>query len=308
MGYAQLIDIERLAIADYLKQGKSYSEIARLIERNVSTVSREIKRNSRNGVYNPAIAQERANVRKHKKTNRSRFTEEIKEKIEKGLEKNWSPEQIKGYYARNGEEMVSTKTIYRYIHSGKVGKKKELRRKGKPYVPKDPETKILGKESIHARPAVVKERERIGDWEIDTVVSGKVSKACLVTLVDRKSRYLLAKVVQDRKAPTVTQAILEMLEDNIVTSLTSDNGKEFAGYEELQEKLGVTVYFADPYCSWQRGSNENTNGLLRQYLPKKTDLSKITQEELDYYVSLINHRPRKIHEFATNYEVYHSIA
>ena len=167
---------------------------------------------------------------------------------------------------------------------------------------------MKGGKSIHERPEVANNRERIGDWEIDTVVGPKGTTSVLVTVVDRCSRKLLAKVEPNRKAQTVTKALLSLLENEIVYSITADNGKEFSNYEELEEKLRVPVYFADPYCSWQRGTNENTNGLLREYIPKGKDIQTVTQEELDHYVYLINTRPRKVLGFKTALEYYQSSA
>lgn len=307
--YDQLTDLERNCIAMYRRQGLTLSKIGELIGRSTPTISREIKRNSKpDGTYEPAYAQALANSRRAACKNRLKFTQEIKWKIESKLVIGWSPVMIWAFYRQFDSNFVSVKTIYRYILEGKVGSVELLRRKGKPYKRRFDVNRMKGGKSIHERPEVANNRARIGDWEIDTVVGPKGTTSVLVTVVDRCSRKLLAKVEPNRKARTVTKALLSLLKNEIVYSITADNGKEFSNYEELEEKLRVPVYFADPYCSWQRGTNENTNGLLREYIPKGKDIRTVTQEELDHYVYLINTRPRKVLGFKTALEYYQSSA
>ncbi|EOS7785752.1 IS30 family transposase [Enterococcus hirae] len=307
--YARLTDLERVAIAAYYQQEYSLSEIGRFIGRPTATISREIKRNKKeDGSYEPAFAQELTNSRRANCKNRSKFTKEIKWKIESKLAIGWSPVMICMFYRKTDPNFVSAKTIYRYIREGKVGAVECLRRKGRPYKRKSDVNRMKGGRSIHDRPIEANTRERIGDWEIDTVVGPRGTTHVLVTVVDRCTRKLLAKVEPDRKAETVTNSLVSLLKDEIVYTITADNGKEFSNYREIEERLGVPVYFADPYCSWQRGSNENTNGLLREYVPKGLDIGTVTQEALDYYVHLINTRPRKIFSFISALEKYQSSA
>lgn len=307
--YARLTDLERIAIAAYYQEGYSFSKIGRLIGRPTATISREIKRNKKDdGSYEPAFAQELTNSRRAKCKNRSKFTLEIKWKIEAKLAIGWSPVMICMYYRKTDPNFVSAKTIYRYIREGKVGSVECLRRKGKPYKRKSDVNRMRGGKSIHDRPAAANTRERIGDWEIDTIVGPRGTTYVLVTVVDRCTRKLLAKVEPDRTAETVTNSLISLLKDEIVYTITADNGKEFSNYRELEDRLCAPVYFADPYCSWQRGSNENANGLLREYVPKGTDISTVSQEDLDRYVYLINTRPRKIFGFISASEKYQSSA
>ena len=307
--YTHLTDIERNAIAYYLDQGLNYSEIGRLLDRNNATIGREIKRNAKeDGRYEPAYAHTAAKERLSSRKTCEKLTPEVKEQINQSLSLNWSPMSISGVYRKQKRDFPSFCSIYRYIRDGKVGSVLQLRRKGKPIKRASEVNRMKGGKSIHDRPKEIDERKRLGDWEIDTVVGPKGTHAVIITVVDRCSRKLLARVAPDRKAATVTRQLLNMLKNEVVCSLTADNGKEFSNYEELEEKLQVPVYFADPYCSWQRGTNENTNGLLREYIPKGKDIGQVTQEELDRYVYLINTRPRRIFGFHTALDQYKSSA
>ncbi|MGM0121181.1 IS30 family transposase [Enterococcus sp. AZ152] len=305
MAYAHLTDVERNCIAYYYAQGLSFSAIAKLVERHVSTISREIKRNkNKNGIYDPSYAQELATDRLKDKKNRSKLTTEMIDKINSKLFKRWSPEEIYFRFRKIGEEMVSTSTIYRWIRVGKVGHPKYLRRKGVPYKRSSEVNRMRGGKSIHEREKVVLERQRIGDWEVDTIVGSKGTKPVILTLVDRKSRFLLAKWCKNRKAITISRSIIYLLKEQSLCTITADNGKEFSDFEMVEKQLNTSVYFADPYCSWQRGTNENTNGLLREFLPKGIDLGTITDRQLQEYVKLINSRPRKVLKYQTPEEVY----
>lgn len=237
-----------------------------------------------------------------------KLTPEVKEQINQSLSLNWSPMSISGVCRKQEPNFPSFCSIYRYIRDGKVGSVLQLRRKGKPIKRFSEVNRMKGGKSIHDRPKGIEERKHLGDWEIDTAVDPKGTSAVIVTVVDRCSRKLLAHIAPDRKAATVTKQLLELLKNEVVCSLTADNGKEFSNYEELEEKLQVPVYFADPYCSWQRGTNENTNGLLREYVPKGKDIAEVTQEELDRYVYLINTRPRRIFGFCTELDQCQSSA
>lgn len=309
MGYSRLTDHERNTIAHYYnKENYSFSEIARHLERSVSTISREIKRNkNEKGFYNPSFAQALAVDRRRELKNRSKFSLELKEQIEEKLEETWSPEQICKWFRMHGDDFVSVKTIYRYVKKGLVGNVQNLRKKGVPYKRKSDVNRMTGGKSIHERSKEVNNRERLGDWEVDTVVGPKGTHHVCVTLVDRKSRILKSVISPNRKAKVISKCIIKLLKDEIVHTITADNGTEFAGFREVEKRLEVPVYFADPYCSWQRGTNENTNGLLREFIPKGTNIKSINQSSLDEYVRLLNGRPRKVLNFHTPAEVYAAV-
>ena len=191
------------------------------------------------------------------------------------------------------------------IVKGNINK---LRRKGKSLKPKETRGKFNIGKSIKNRPKDIRKRESIGHWELDTVVSSRgKSKACLSTFVERKSRYLIAQVMDNRKSTTFNLhcfKAFEHISNKLIKTFTVDRGKEFANYNEIENRLNIDVYFADPYSSWQRGTNENTNGLLREFYPKRFDFSTITQNELDVVVNIINNRPRKCLGYKTPAEVF----
>lgn len=220
--------------------------------------------------------------------------------VENKLHEKWSPEQISGWLFDEGNSL-SHETIYRHIWEDK---KKQgalylhLRRKSKPYQRRSQSLAgrghIKNRVSIDERPKIVDEKIRIGDWEIDLVI-GKGHSGALVTIVERLTSFTVSTRINDKSARTVTDATIALLlplKDQVKT-ITADNGKEFAYHEEMTEALDAPVYFADPYCSWQRGLNENTNGLLRQYWPKVTNFKEVSLEEVDTVINQLNNRPRK---------------
>lgn len=310
MGYIRLTDFERNTIAYYYNEKNcSLSEIARILERNVSTISREIKRNKNpNGYYDPSYAQALAVDRRSELKNRSKFSPKLKEQIEEKLYEHWSPERICCWYRLNGEKFVTFKTIYRYVKKGLVGDVQYLRRKGVPYKRQSEVNRMRGGKSIHDRSSEITNRERLGDWEVDTVVGPKGTHHVVVTLVDRKSRILRSTISPNRKSKIISKCIVKLLENEVVHSITADNGTEFAGFRDVEQQLDIPVYFADPYCSWQRGTNENTNGLLREFIPKGLDIKNVNQSSLNQYVNMLNRRPRKVLGFNTPEEVYFSSA
>lgn len=201
---------------------------------------------------------------------------------------------------------LSVPTVYRGIRRGLLGAMRPLlRRKGKVFVPKGTETRGKLKDcvSIEQRPQEVRSRTTPGRWEGDTVL-GANGAGCVVTLVERVSRYLVAALLRSRASNPLTEAVLRILDGAPCSSITVDNGKEFARHARMSSVLGAPVYFAHPHSPWERGSNENTNGLLREYLPKGKDFRSVSREELDHYVSLLNNRPRKCRGWRTPAEVY----
>ena len=315
MNYKHITTNERCCIANFLSLGLSLRKIAKHLNRNVSTISREVKRNSTNGKYLAHIACENyAKNRKNCGAKGKSSNPTLIKYIEDGLEKTWSPEQIAGRlrldYQDDKSMKIGFKTIYRWLYQKNIakGNVNRLRRKGKSLNPKETRDKFNIGKSIKDRPKEVRKRETIGHWELDTVVSSRgKSKACLSTFVERKSRFLIAQVMENRKSLTLNFHCFTAFKDiptNLIKTFTVDRGKEFAGYVDIENTLNIDVYFADAYASWQRGTNENTNGLLREFYPKKFDFSSINQKELDNIVTIINNRPRKCLGYKTPAEVF----
>lgn len=315
MNYKHITINERCCIANFLELNWSLRKIANHLDRNVSTISREVKRNSVNGKYFAHIASENYDKRRLNCGTKPKSTNiKLLNYIEDALSNAWSPEQIAGRlrldFESDNDMKIGFKTIYRWIYSKIVSKGdvRNLRRKGKSLKSKETRGKFNIGKSIKDRPKEVRKRNSMGHWELDTVVSSRgKSKACLSTFVERKSRFLIAQVMENRKSSTFNQHCFSAFSNiprQLVKTFTVDRGKEFAGYNEMEKELNIDVYFADAYASWQRGTNENTNGLLREFYPKKFDFATITQDELDSRVNLINNRPRKCLGFKTPFEVF----
>lgn len=323
MGYYHLNIHERTVICQLRSSGLSVRAIAAAIGRSPSTVSRELRRNSyRSGMnyqiarYIPSTAQ-RSYERRRTRCGRKRISDSAAlSYVKKRIEEHWSPEQIRG---RGSEtlDIPSVSTIYRMIHERRLGviTMEKLRRKGRFRRPAESRGKFNdGGREIKKRDRSVYKRKEIGHWEGDTVVSGKndrtpKSKACFVTLAERRSRLYLAVRVPDRTASSVTPAVINALKDyphDLVKTITFDRGKEFSGYEEIEAALNCRTYFCDPYCSWQKGTNENLNGLLREFYPKGMDLSEVSEEDLKEKTDLLNSRPRKCLGYQTPSEVFNS--
>lgn len=314
MSYNHLTIDERSVIYALKKDGRSIRFIASSINRSPSTISRELKRNFCGYQYKylPHNAQKRYEKRRKNCHRKVCVSEGVKDYIVEKIEDYWSPEQI-SKRGHNNLELPSFSTIYRWIHKGVIPKvqMKKLRRKGKFKRPQETRGRFNIGKKINKRPKEVYKRKTLGHWEVDTVESGRIkhkrkSKFCFVTLAERKSRQYIAKLLPNRTEPIVTAAIIELLSEypsDLVKTITCDRGKEFAGYNEIESKLNCDVYFADPYCAWQRGTNENSNGLLREFYPKGMDLSLTTNEELKKYLDLMNNRPRKCNDYKTPNEV-----
>lgn len=305
---------QRYKIEAYRNLGKGISEIADYIGRDKSVVSREIKRNSdgRNGLYKAVLAQSKAEKRHQKKTKYCRFNTTVQTNILHYLQQDYSPEQIVGRAALEGELMVSHERIYQYIWKDKrTGGKlyKHLRTKGKRYRKrnhsKDNRGLITNRVDISKRPEIVDEKMRFGDLEIDLVI-GKNHKGALLTINDRATGMLFMGKIESKEAQAVETKTIQLLEQwkPLLHTITSDNGKEFANHQKLSEKLNIDYYFAKPYHSWERGANENLNGLVRQYFPKKSNFESITQEQINRVVNILNNRPRKRFGFKSPNEVF----
>ena len=322
MSYRHLTMDERNIIYRMRFLGFSYAEIARCVGCHRATIGRELKRNaSVEGGYDPGNAQTLANSRRRAhlswpKTGCRRLMAYVGER----LADRWSPEQIAGRVSSCPPPdlvglSISHTTIYRWIWGDRRRTQQfrpflRIARKPrrKPYGKPSRQGQILGKRSIDERSKEANERSRLGDWEGDTVV-GKGRTGHLVTCVDRASRYVIARKVHACAAEPVAEQLkrtLRRLPAEKRRSLTLDNGREFARPIELERKLDLPIYFAHPYHSWERGTNENTNGLLRQYLPKSADLTQVTPDQLRSIVHALNRRPRKCLGFQSPFEVFHA--
>jgi IS30 family transposase len=309
--YNQITVEERYHIYAYKKAGFCTKEIAQMLGRHKSAIYRELNRNKGDRGYRPKQAHEKARHRRQTACKAVKMTPEIVKLIESKVSEDWSPEQISGWLRNEHGLMISHERIYQHIWSDKLkcgGLYKHLRRQGKKYQKrsngKTSRGQIKNRVSIDKRPAIVDNKIRIGDWEIDTVI-GKGHQGALVTLVERKTLYTLAAQVNSKHAEPVTKATINLLTPFMghVHTITADNGKEFAWHEEIAKQLKTKVYFAHPYHSWERGLNENTNGLLRQYFPKGTNLKYVKQKEVDAVVFKLNNRPRKTLGFKTPAEM-----
>ena len=325
MSYSHLSITERICLYDLLlKKTYSMREIAKALCRNVSTIIREIKRNSivmGNGKgypkYFPTTAQKKYDTRRLKSHRPCEHTCENTQYVEEKIEEHWSPEQIANRVTEKNEKVPSTATIYRMIHSGKIGTVKkvrmnQLRRKGQYKRPKCLQGRFDDKgRTIKNRPKEIYKRKELGHWEGDAIVSGMLnnapkSTASLISIVERKSRYCIVVKVKDKKAETVAEAIINAMKDlplELRKSITFDRGKEFSKFEDIEKALNCKTYFCDPYCAWQKGTNENTNGLLREFYPKGSDLSLVCENQLKEIQELMNNRPRKCINYKTAREV-----
>ena len=301
MNYKHLTIEERCCLREYYKKGYSYRKIAELMGRNVSTVSRELMRNksfmNAKPAYYPHTAQKKYLLRRSY-CHRGMFQDPRKlDYIKERLIETWSPEQISSSPCEL--EMPSTRTIYRWIYEKYIDVNlKVLRRKGKSRGKKETRGKFnLGK-SIRKRDKSVYKRLEFGHWEADTVVSGRgKSKVCFATLAERMTRFYIAIKIPNRNADTMARAIVSALKElpsDAVKSITCDRGMEFANWKYIEEQLNCDMYFADPYCAWQKGTNENLNGLLREFYPKGKNLSRVSPTTLKKNLALINARPKKV--------------
>lgn len=301
----QLTKEERYQIYILKKEGKSIPAIARSMDRDRSVVWREIRRNSGRRGYRPKQAHEKCLQRRKKCRRSPKIHGDLKEYVLKGLAKQHSPEQISGELEYEHNQLISHECIYQFIYADKqcngklyLNLRRSHRKRKKRFGSPTRQGQIPNRTGIEERSKAANERTRKGDWEIDTVI-GKNHQGALVTAVDRKTRYVIIRKVDRKQAALVSAALRDGLREFVVQSITCDNGKEFAGHETW----GVPTYFCNPYSSWERGTNENTNGLIRQYFPKKTDFKSISDEEVMRVQNLLNHRPRKCLGYKTPHAI-----
>lgn len=294
---------QRYTIERMIQQGYKRVEIAKCIGKHKSVVSRELKRNCdmRSGKYTSDLAQRKYNHRNRTKPKRIVFDDVMKQKVDTLLKEDYSPEQVCGSLREQGEQCVSHERIYQYIWEEKKRGNTlhtHLRNQGRRYrkrgAAKDKRGLIVGRVDIEKRPKIVEERSRFGDLEVDLII-GKNHKSAILTINDRASGMLKMRKVKSKEAAQVSQAIVSELENwkPFIKTITADNGKEFANHQYVAEELNIDHYFAKPYHSWERGSNENLNGLVRQYFKKKDDFNTISNEQIKIIENKINNRPRK---------------
>lgn len=300
---------QRYAIQYLRNEGLTQSAIAEKIGKDKSVISREIRRNCdmRNGAYRADLAHRKYQERLEQKPKSHKFTEQIKETIHRFLEEDFSPEQIVGRCKLEGKPCVSHEQIYQYIWEDKRHKGKlylHLRHRGRKYrkrgAAKDSRGRIPDTMSIDLRPPEVDLKKRFGDLEMDTVV-GKNHKGAILTINDRSTKLCWIRLLTGRESESLkaaTVATLMPIKDQLKT-ITVDNGKEFAAHLEISDALNVPIYFAHPYHSWERGANENMNGLIRQYLPKGSSFEHLTEESVWYIQERLNNRPRKMLGYLT---------
>ena len=312
MRYHQITSEERHTLATFRMQHWPIAEIAAAMSRHRSTIYRELKRNRCQ--YDDGYRYERANaqarMRRKRASRNRRLTGEDWQVVELLLREDLSPEQVSGLLSRDGALEISHETIYKHIwwdrrRGGTLHRHLRQRPKyRKRYGTYEKRGKVAGKRHISERPAAVEHRREIGHWEMDTVI-GKGGKHCIITLVERLTGCVLIGKLHERTVEALNRRLLQIISGypHLFKTITADNGTEFHGYRQIEQLTGIRVYFATPYHSWERGTNENTNGLIRQYIPKKASMKDLTQARCDEIARILNNRPRKRHRFHTPIEV-----
>ena len=299
------------------KQGCSQVQIAQQLGRHPSTISREIRRNSStwDGRYRPSKAIEKTNGRRSRSRRNRQFNPKEFGLVEALIRQDLSPEQASGYLRRKALLSISHETIYRYVwddlRSGGTlykhlrGSRKKRRKRYGRY---DSRGRLAGKRHISTRPPGADNRSRIGHWEIDTVM-GTGSQDCLLTMVERKTGLVLIGKLQARTTEEANKRAVQLVRRlrGRFRTITADNGTEFHGYKSIERQTGVKFYFATPHHSWERGTSENTNGLIRQYVPKGTSMTNLTQRQCNAIAEKLNNRPRKRHGYRTPRECFYGL-
>lgn len=311
MAYQQLTLEERTMIYAFCKVEYSITEIAKEIGRNKSTISRELKRNTGCRGYRPKQADERTRERRQTAYKAFKWTHEVEREITSLLDEKWSPEQISKWLKKQKSISISHKRIYQFVEENKAsggdlfkklrhGNRKRRKKYGKNASKRG---QIPNRVPISKRPEYVEKRSTTGHWEGDTII-GKNHKKAMITLVERKHGFTVIRKVESRNSELVAENICKALMKykNQVKSITFDNGLEFAHHEMISKRLECKIYFADPYSAYQRGTNENTNGLIRQYFPKGSDFDEYSQNDVRHAMNSLNRRPRKRLNFNTPME------
>lgn len=310
----QLTSSQRYQIQSFLQGEISKKKIAEFVGTSISTVYRELKRNSHQRGYSAKYAQDQCDIRKERYGRNRKYTPPIEAYIrEKLITGQWSPKQICGYCRLHGKEMVSHERIYQFIRQDKAEggnlwehTRHKLKHRKRPVSGKP--VNIRNKISIELRPSIVDSKERCGDWEIDTII-GKGGKGAIVTLTERKTGFLLMEKLRlGKQAKPLAKVVVRMLfaYKETVHTITSDNGSEFAEHQHIAKKLNADFYFAHPYSSWERGINEYTNGLIRQYIIKGTDFELYSDEFIRKVQHKINRRPREMLCFQSPSKIFYA--
>jgi len=312
-GYHHVTRDQRCQIYALRARKCSMRSIAEQLGVNPSTISREIRRNKGRRGYRINQADRKATERRSAASRQAKkMTLELKEEVIKGIKKQWSPEQISGRFKEEGTYSISGESIYKLIRADKeAGGElfKHLRHRGKRY-----KRRLNGKKAgrgcipnrvdISKRPKIVEEKSRIGDWEADTIIGAK-NEGAIFSVIDRHSKFVILERLDRKYSAGIVEAVRKRMTGLLAHTITFDNGKEFAQHEEIALILNASCYFARPYHSWERGLNEHTNGLVRQYLAKSRNLRDVTQKEVAAIEESLNHRPRKVLGYKTPYEVFH---
>ena len=315
MMYRQITSEERYTLGLLRQRGLAPAAIARLLGRHRSTISRECTRNGtpRDGCYRPQLADWYARGRRSRSRRNQRFTAADWARIQTLLRADWSPEQVAGRLRVERTLVISHETIYRYIWADKQaggalyrhlrGARKQRRKR---YVRYDCRGRLAGKRPITARPAAVETRRELGHWEADTMLGASQAGPCVLSLVERKTGYLLLGQLRQRTSAQVTQRAQQLIaaQPHAVRTITVDNGTEFHDYAQLERATATRFYFATPHHAWERGTNENTNGLVRQYLPKRQSMAHLTHHDCNGIATKLNRRPRKRLGYRTPEECY----
>ncbi|EZH64368.1 integrase (plasmid) [Bacillaceae bacterium JMAK1] len=307
MSYQHLTTFERARIETLQKIGYSIRKISDELRRSPSTISRELRRNTVvTQEYRSEIAQDIAHKRRLACRPDGKWSPELARIIQEKLDQTWSPEQIVN---RLFFKTLSFKTLYRWLYQGFLERNvRVLRHKGKRQKPKETRGRFNIGTTIQKRPKDIRKRETFGHWELDMVVSSRgKSKGCMATFIERKTRWYIVFKMPNRTAASMESAIKslhQLLPSGALKTATVDRGKEFACYSRIEADLPLRIYFADAYSSWQRGSNENANGLLREFFPKAYDLSLVSEGEMENALRLINRRPRKCLNWKTAHEAF----
>lgn len=308
--YTQLTMEQRYQIYALKKTGHTLKKTSDVVGVDKSTISRELSRNSGQKGYRPRQAHQKALVRRAEKST-PRLLALDWALVEKLLKFDLSPEQVSERLFQEKKIRISHEWIYQYIYQNKASggdiyrhlrcQKKRRKRYGSYDRRGQPQNRIF----IDKRPSVVEMKKRVGDWEGDTIIGGN-HKGVITTMVERKTLYTVIDPIRTKNAINLREKLVGRMKPykERIHTITFDNGKEFSEHKGISQDLGASIYFAHPYSSWERGLNENTNGLIRQYFPKKTDLSRVTREEADYVMNRLNFRPRKKLAFKTPYEVF----
>lgn len=314
--YRQITPHERYALSLLRKQGYSPAAIARALGRHPSTISRELRRNvwrEDGRTYRPGKAQSYTNRRRRVSRRNSQFSATDWALVESVLREDFSPEQVVGWFMRYRILTISHETIYRHIWEDRkrggtlhVHLRRANKRFRKRYGAYDSRGRLAGKRHISTRPAGAEHRSRFGHWEVDTVLGNSQSGACILTLVERKCGFTVIGKLARRTAADLNAQLEALIarQPRPVRTITADNGTEFHSYKALEQRVPARFYFATPHHSWERGTNENTNGLIRQYLPKGVSMEHITQEDCDRIATKLNRRPRKRYNWHTPEELY----